>query len=459
MARWHSCNVLQVGEESRHVWQFDASKDEFTLDREQIIPAGAALPDNLIGKSWRSLWQRKLNIAWLPPEKVFLRVLHLPASDFAETLAIVELQLERISPLPVTQIVWNFHVLPQLADKLQTVVVSIVARDLVEEFLGQLEGQGYLADRLELPLLDQLLATPITGDGAWIYFTGAKEATAGLAAWWYGGVLRNIGLLHLPAGERRGDVLIEQLSQMTWAGELEGWLTSPPSWFLVADDATAAGWQSIFRQWREQSLEILPPLPSAKLAALTAQRSATAKSEANLIPAEYPKRYRQQFVDRLWMRGLVAIGTTYMVGLAIYFGALTVLNYRYDQVAHEVTGLGQSYTNAINLKARAQVLKDRQELKSAALDCWKKSAELLPEDVSLEGLDLQGGKTLTLNGVAPSDKFNLVADFYEALRKVAVNGQPMFAKDKGASPGSTLSADRKSISWRFSCELARAEEK
>ncbi len=159
------------------------------------------------------------------------------------------------------------------------------------------------------------------------------------------------------------------------------------------------------------------------------------------------------------MRGLVAIGTTYMVGLAIYFGALTVLNYRYDQVAHEVTGLGQSYTNAINLKARAQVLKDRQELKSAALDCWKKSAELLPEDVSLEGLDLQGGKTLTLNGVAPSDKFNLVADFYEALRKVAVNGQPMFAKDKGASPGSTLSADRKSISWRFSCELARAEEK
>jgi hypothetical protein len=249
MARWHSCNVLHVGDETRQVWQFDASKDDFILDREQTIPAGAALPDHLIGKNWRSLWQRKLNIAWLPSERVFLRVMHLPVSDFAETLAIVDLQLEKISPLPVTQIVWSVHVLPQVADKLQTVVVVIVARNLVEEFLGQLEGQGYLADRLELPLLDQLLATPITGDGAWIYLGGAGDKTNGLVAWWYGGVLRNLGLVHLPAGERRGEVLKEQLSQMTWAGELEGWLTSPPRWFLVVDDATAADWQPILSQW------------------------------------------------------------------------------------------------------------------------------------------------------------------------------------------------------------------
>ena len=45
----------------------------------------------------------------------------------------------------------------------------IVARNVVEEFLGQLEGHGYLADRLELSLLDQLQATPIVEDGAWIY--------------------------------------------------------------------------------------------------------------------------------------------------------------------------------------------------------------------------------------------------------------------------------------------------
>ena len=34
---------------------------------------------------------------------------------------------------------------------MQTVVALIAARNAVEEFLGRLEGEGYLADRLEVP--------------------------------------------------------------------------------------------------------------------------------------------------------------------------------------------------------------------------------------------------------------------------------------------------------------------
>ena len=147
---------------------------------------GSRCPPALIAKDWRSLWQRKLNIAWLPPEHVFLRVAQFPVSDFDETLSMVELQLEKLSPMPVTQIVWSIHVLPHAEGNLQTVIVMIVARNDVEEFLGQLEGQGYLADRLDLPLLDQLQATPITSDGAWIYpgAVGGKPRRR----WWPGGM-------------------------------------------------------------------------------------------------------------------------------------------------------------------------------------------------------------------------------------------------------------------------------
>jgi len=210
--------------------------------------------------------------------------------------------------------------LPPVPDQLQTVVAVIVARSLVEDFLGQLEGQGYLADRLELPLLDQLLATPITDDGAWIYPGGTAEKTSGLVAWWYGGTLRNLGLIHLPAGERRSAVLNEQLAQMTWAAELEGWLTSSPRWHLVADDATAAAWQPIFNQSLDQPLEIVAPLPPVELAALTAKRSARPSPTPNLIPGEFPQRYHQQFVDRLWIRGLGAVLALYGVGVLMYFG-------------------------------------------------------------------------------------------------------------------------------------------
>ncbi|MCX6921677.1 MAG: hypothetical protein NT154_00430, partial [Verrucomicrobia bacterium] len=164
-----TCNVLQVSGQGRQIWQFDARGRGFVLNREQTSFGEEPLPAKIVAKDWRSLFQHKLNVAWLPPERVFLRVAQFPASDFDETLSMVELQLEKLSPMPVTQIVWTIHVLPQAEGNLQTVIVMMVSRNEVEEFLGQLEGKGYLADRLELPMLDQVQATSITESGAWIY--------------------------------------------------------------------------------------------------------------------------------------------------------------------------------------------------------------------------------------------------------------------------------------------------
>src|SRR5271154_5789947 len=168
MARWTSCNILQIAPGANRLWQFDAKS--FALNRESSGASGQPLPSKLVGKSWTSLWQPRLNVAWLPPENVFLRVVELPKSDFAETVSMVELQLEKLSPIPVTQIVWTLQVFPQAsAENLQTVVVVIVERRAVEEFLGKLEGAGFLADRLEAPMLDQLQSVPAAENGAWIY--------------------------------------------------------------------------------------------------------------------------------------------------------------------------------------------------------------------------------------------------------------------------------------------------
>src|SRR5471032_1933403 len=110
MPRWNSCNILQVAPDANRLWRFGAKGGNFVLDRDQKVPAGGPPPSRLVAKSWSSLWQPKLNVAWLPPESVFLRVVELPKSDFDETLLMVELQLEKLSPIPVTQIVWTMHI-------------------------------------------------------------------------------------------------------------------------------------------------------------------------------------------------------------------------------------------------------------------------------------------------------------------------------------------------------------
>ena len=450
----HTCNVLQVGAQARQLWQFDARGRGFVLNREQTTFAGELLPARLVTKDWRSLWQHKLNVAWLPPERVFLRVAQFPVSDFDETLAMVELQLEKLSPMPVTQIVWSIYILPQAEGNLQTVIVMIVSRNEVEEFLGQLEGQGYLADRLELPMLDQLQATTITQDGAWIYAEAPGGRNAALVAWWYGGVLRNVDLITLPPANRP-ESLKEQLLQMAWAGELEGWLTAPPVWHLVAEAPAAAEWEPALRTGLGQPVDVIAPVPAAELASLTAARAARAGSEGNLLPAEFSTRYQQQFVDRLWMRGLGAVVALYLVFVLVYFARLQVELYRTRAVEQEVADRGPQYTNALQFKAKFEVLKDRQDLKFAALDCWKTVAELLPDGVTLDGYNFSEGRKLTLSGSAPADQTKRLLDFDSDIRKAVVNGQPLF--DPNAGDHVQYDVRGAVAIWHCTLELKRSE--
>jgi hypothetical protein len=474
--RWNICNVLALGVEARRLWQFDAKGQDFKLGREQTVRGGESLPD-VVKKSWSSLWQPKLNVACLPPDRVFLRVAQFPQASFAETLAMVDLQMEKLSPMPVGQVVWTIHLLAHPSGPQQTVILTIAAREAVEQFLGKLEGQGYLADRLELPALDQLLATHIASDGAWIYPEALGGVDTALVAWWYGGVLRSLDLLNLQGAPNRATALREQLSHTAWAGEIEGWLgptvpapqtgaapatavslpsPSTPRWHLVASEGTAPAWTAALREAFDEPVAQVKPVPATELAARTAKRAAAHDLSSTLLPAEFPQRYHQQFIDRLWMRGIGAVVLVYLLGIGIYFGILGGVWWRTSTVEQEVTRLSNTYTNALQLRARFNVLQERQELKFAALDCWKLTAEKWPGDATLEGFNFSDGQRLTINGSAPETSATTLLNFNSDMRKAEVNGKPLFKVDAGDTITSRVGANGV-LSWNFSLELKRTE--
>jgi hypothetical protein len=450
--RWNSCNILQIAPDASRLWQFDAKGGNFVLAREQKTADGEPLPSRFVGKSWSSLWQPKLNVAWLPTEEVFLRVIELPKSNFEETRSMVELQLEKLSPMPVAQIVWTIHVLISAAPDLQTVVVVIASRIAVESFLGKLEERGFLADQLEAPMLDQLAATPALGDGAWIY-AGTRGQNSALVAWWSGGALRNLSFVVLPADGDRAKSLQEQLAQISWAGELEGWLTAQPKWQLVADVVAAADWENLLRETLNEPVQVMQPMPSAELAAHTARRAALATG-AGLLPAESSERYRQQFRDRLWLHGLYITGIVYVICVAIYFATTSVLGYKTRAVEHQVAQIANNYTNVLELKARYEVLKERDQLKYAALDCWKIVAEQLPQSITLQRFSFSSDK-LTLSGTAPQEQFQTIIDFNRAMKKAALNGKQMFNPQGGEDVSPRVAGNN--LNWNFTLQLANTE--
>jgi hypothetical protein len=451
---WHSCNVLQVGDGSRQVWQFTNGNGRITLNAQARLPSATPLPARLVVKDWRTLWRKKLNIAWLPAEQVFLRVAHLPNAEPAELRSMVELQLEKMSPLPVNQIVWSFAVIPGSSAGLQTVVVIIVERSQVEEFLGRLEGDGYLADRIELELVHQLLATPVAGDGVWIFVSPTESKALCLAAWWCEGTLKNLSLISLPGGEAGAAALNDQLTKTAWAGELEGWLTQAPGWHLVADDPTATVWEPSLREWTGRDIELHGLLPPQELAGMSARSAANSEAQVNLLPNEFAARYQQQFIDRLWMRGLAGLMLVYLAGVLVYFAGREVLKYKKSKVENQVAALAGAYTNSLQLKSRVNIMKQQVSLRFAALDCWKVSSELLPAELTLTSFVFTGNNgKVSLRGTAQTEHQAKIIEYNEAMRKATLNGEPAFAQ---VTP-SPLTSRGNITDWSFVCELRETD--
>jgi hypothetical protein len=464
--RWSAANILYLAPDAKRLWQFDAKGKGFVLGREQRVPHAEPLPASWIAKSWASLWQPRLNVAWLPSDSVFLRVVELPAANADETFSMVELQLEKLSPIPVTQIVWTMHVLGThqgmakadgTVETLQMIIVVIASRTVVEEFIGRLERDGFLADRLDVPMLDQLEAVMPQTDSAWVFPMTIGGQNAALVAWWFGGAWRNLSFVTLaPAGDRAAE-LKTQLGLLAMAGEVEGWLTGQPEWNLVADPVNATEWEQLLRTGLNEPVRVVPPPAPADLAGRSALRAAASTSKAQLQPAEFALRYRQQFFDRLWLHALGYAGLLYAIGLVIYFCACGWEGYKTRGMESQVAGLGGAYTNAIQLKARLAVLQERSQLKYAALNCWELVAENLPAAVTLARSGFSDGSKLTLSGQVDADDTQKLIDFYDTLRKAK---NPDFPDQPFFTEGDPLSYHQaqKTVSWNFSLQLVNTEE-
>jgi len=456
----NACNVLDLAADRRRLWCFDIAGDgEAELDEEFSGLPGDTLPAQHVAKDWRSLFSSRLNLAWLPAGSVFLRVAQFPKCDRAELLAMVELALEKLSPLPVAQIVWSVEPVPArttVPSEMQTVVVLIAARHEVEKFLGTLEGRGFLADRLEVPLLHQVLATKGEGEGAWVYPGSGADANSCLVAWWYGGDLRSLTLVKLTAAEHWQRELGEVLTKSAWAGELEGWLTGPPRFRLVSVPEDQEVWLRVLRDLSDSPVEVTKPCEPAALATLAARRAARGESLANLLPAEFTTRYRQQFVDSVWMRGLGALVAVYLLGVAGFLGLLWRAETQKHDLEGRVTALSGAYTNALVTRARIQVLQEQIALKYAAIESLKAVSAKLPEGMTLTDFAFQRGRNVFLRGIAPAEQISKITDYNGALQKVELDGKPLF-KSVSAPNISGSGANPQQMAWSFNCELRSVE--
>ena len=454
-----SCNLLSLDAANRRLHHFTVAKGGVSVAGVSEAAPGKPLPPHLVARDWRLLVRSRLDVAWMPPESVFLRVVQLPACAPGELAGMIEFQLEKLSPMPPAQVVWTVETVPypdavqqavqQTAQ--QTALVTIVARGAVESFVDSLEQGGFMADRLELPVVRRLLSRPVQGDLLRIVLEGPADRRVAVLGWWSGGILRDVSMIRLPVEGAPG-LLVAQINGTAWAAEMDGWLQGLPPVTVDGVEAEVGALAEALRAWSDRPVTIEPPETEPELARRTADH-ALLPAPASLIPDEIRTRQRRQYVDSLWVKGLTALAMTYLAGVFVYLAVLTFQKSSVDTLRDETRAMALQYTNTLQLKARVRVLQEQVALRFAALDCWNAVVEKLPEALTLVQLDFKNGRTLLLNGSVQEADRGEVTRFNDLLRAATVDGKPLFSEVKPA----TMTPRGAALSWTFEAELRREE--
>ena len=460
--KWSSCNLLEPATEGSRLCQFSVSSKKVKLSGDLRVADLIELPAKAVGKDWSDLLRRKLNIATLPPEKVFLRVVELPECEPDELLPMVEFQIEDLSPLPMAQAVWSAEAVPGSTgtEGNQTVLVMIAERGVVEGRLDELEAVNYLADRVEVPLLRELVPGEPREDGAHIQLVQGADSVLALVSWWFAGRLRDVNSFNLPDTAASRDELVEKINSVALAGEVAGWMPDEPACHLAKRGDVAADWNTALAKCFGRIREV-EPMSEVDLA--TAAVEFTARTTApGLMLEDYSARNRQRFQDGLWMQGIKGAVALMLMGLCIFFAYGSWLQGNLEDLNQQVKVQGLQYTNALSLKAKMQTLKKQEALKTAALNAWSEVAIGLPGELKFTQLMFSSDRTLDGNtsrklrivGTADDGKETFIDDYNLVLARMEVKGREGQKLFSSVSPGPSRKDPRKKLTtWSVECKF------
>ncbi len=424
-----ACNVVDCSSGRQQFWRFTGSKNQMKLVDVRETESGEKIPSKHLDRDASQMWRAHCqNDAWLPADKVFFRVLHLPLCNARELPGMVEMQLEKVSPLPLGRAVWSFEVVPvHRADReQQTVVVMLAERTEVEECVGELEKAGYFPDRLEAAVIHQVMATPQGGerpDGAWIYPRFLEERVVCTVAWWDEGVLQNITQIILSSAEHLNE-LTEQLTAATWAMEMEGWLTGSTHWHLVIASEHGEQWLPTLNEWAGQGVQVEAPPDASALAAACAVRAARPLEQGNLMPPERRSDYHRRDVDSVLAGVLSWMLLLYGMLLVGYFVLNSQTAVREEAKYQQLKIMKEMEKEVKVLVAKRNLLVLQRNSRMTALQVLKEVAEQMPEELSLgfiNSVEVRGeGNNITLNGEVKSGQGKRVDDYRNNLARIMV---------------------------------------
>jgi len=377
---------------------------------------------------------------------VFCKRISLPSADPAELGQMLSLQIEKLSPLSMEEVVWSYEILGSEGGN-SDVLVAFARKDKLIERATDF-GDEFLPDLIDVDLmvLWRALRAKKVFDGKnycallWID-TPAKTAKCML--------LNNSApflIEHLPLADANPVQLAHALS-MVWLGAEANFGTRSVDEIFVfgTDDASVALGNQIGLELGIP-VALLPRTDDSSAAMGLAKRALrNGQAQVNLLPFDFVERQQRKLFRQQAKRvGLVVI-IVYIAVLAFFVGALSWRKFSIKRIDSQLSQQNADYLKASLLQAEVSFLKRKIDDRRSALETLRVVTESMTEQLFLMHFGYKQSQpnapgTLELRGTAQTA--DEVYKFTDKLQQCGLFAQVKSGSIKGIpSHGSEVSFD------------------
>jgi type II secretory pathway component PulL len=349
-------------------------------------------------------------------EDVLCQVLRLPATESSELKQMLDLQIDNITPLPLEEVVYSFEAL-DIVEGQTRVLVAIARKATVNQRVEALETAGLRPEIVSVDALAMFRALSkrnlLPGDNKLNVLVILDVGSANVIVYTQG---LPMAVRSIVLGADAELVLREELQRTLVASEAgQPQRARGGVAFLAQGEEMKALAESVANGLSAPATFLTNgAVPSAGLS-LCLQCAEEKGAPLNLLPDEWRQKRQIAALRQRLIRGAIAVGVVYAIGLAVFLSLLAVKRAHLHRVDNEVKRQQPEFLKARGLQSELLAMGRQLDTKSSALEVLRDVSMRLPDNVKLNYFQYKKDQTVTIKAEAPSAAVAL--DFQSRLEK------------------------------------------
>lgn len=346
--------------------------------------------------------------------ELFCKRISLPTVDPAEVAQMAPLQVEKLSPLPLNDVVWSYEILAASEGRSDVLIVFGRKENLVQCVSGF--GDEFLPDLIDVDLLLLWRGLRAKGDFKDKNYSGllwidvpSKVAKCVLLKGSTPLLIEHLALEGLDAAglARAWSVMLLSAEANLGVGKLDALFLLCPADMHASVSAELA---------TELRVSVFPVEASGSLSpavGLAHRALRNGQAQVNLLPTDYVQRQqKKQFRQQAKFIGAIALAV-YVLAILAFAGISKWRQFSMGRMEAKLKQLEEEYAKARLLQAEVNFLKQKLDDRRSALETLRAVSEALPAQSSLQLFNYRQTQGVDLRGTAQND-----TDVNDLLRKL-----------------------------------------